>query len=1414
MAEIDNLSIKISAEAKAAMGSIDNLVKRIGNISKALNQIDVGQISQKFSALSKSGGFSNITKSAKEAEKVINNVAKKAVKEIKVKATFDTSDYQRVTKELSKKFADNGKNVNFSGNLSQLEKQYQKLGTTLDRLLEKEDKLISVGEVSPESSTFKNLQYDISVTLNKLVELSEKIESLKMSQPEIKINGLTEAGAATERLKSNVEEIARTSSVSAQSLNYNADAMRAVFGEGANKIQNWSQAVGQFGKNAGMALNNLGKDADVAAEKLKRVESVAANTSKFSGLSGVAKKISSAFSDLGNTSKRTAVQIGTLNSGFRKLLGTIAPFLGIYEIFRFGKNAVETASNLTEIQNVVDVTFGKYASLVEEMAKTSIPDFGMSELTVKDVSSRFQAMGTAMGFSQGKMAEMSVELTKLTADMASFYNVSQKDVAKSLESIFTGQTRPLRQYGLDLTQATLQEWALKNGLDANIQSMSHAEKTMLRYQYVMANTGAAQGDFARTADTWANQTRILRQNIEQLSATIGQILIPIFLPLIKTINVVLGKLQTLANAFRSFIEMITGKKATGGQKGIVNDLASDMESIGGAGAAAGSEIADGMGTAKKGVKELDKAMNSLGFDELHVISQAAGSSAAAGGGGGGSGDILGQEVDFGELETGETVLDGISDRVQKLIDYFNKLKDIFKEGFWDGLGDYQSKIDDILKNFGIIKDTLKEIFTDPEVVGAADRYLQTLAYSLGQTAGAFASIGLTIGQNLVGGLAKYLSQNKETIKGYLVNMLNMGADINLYIGQFWTTFAEVFEVFGSETAQQLTANLIGIVANAFMGVSEFVVGIAHDILQRFVNAFVENKELLKSSIEGTLSGFESITSSIKTGIDFLAGTVLPNLRDGLNRLMDILSPLSDFLGGVFFDVWNNILNPVLQDLGDRILPNLVDTFSNLWNNVLVPLGNLIATVLTPVFEILSSVLTVLWNEVLEPLAEFVISTFIEAFNTVVNIINTVVIPAWQGMIDIISYIWKEICEPFADFLVTLFKGNVDEAFGMLVDWVFSLPGKLIEAVDQIWESIKNVGKRIFEGIFEGLNSSDLNKKTQESATKTLTAFEKANKIHSPSQLYRDNIGLYIGQGIGEGIKDAVPYIQEKATDVLNSVKDTFDSLPEIDIGAKIKMNTPDVSGGFSSESGTGIDEESATAAIENMNMMGLGMNEVSQSNMSVFLEQWRQSWDDAMNILYSTTQSMWQHITGFFGQSMNLWQAFNGTLKQQLNEYFTGMYNYIYDVFDAIRVTTQHISDEVTKMLNRLVSNANKLSDLTGEHYSHVTGYTMAKAERIQIKQFAAGGFPEKGSLFIAGEAGAEMVGNIGGRTAVANNDQITQGIYEAVLTAMSQVMAQMQNQPIENKLTVELDGDVIYRNQQRVAARRGVDLGLGAFQR
>ena len=185
-----------------------------------------------------------------------------------------------------------------------------------------------------------------------------------------------------------------------------------------------------------------------------------------------------------------------------------ASYWMLFRLFGSLGKSVNLASDLQEVDNVIRTTFGDYTELIDKMAETSISDYGISELTAKQIASRFQAMGTSMGIAQGKMADMSVQLTELAADMASFYNVDAKEIGTSLQAIFTGETEPLRKYGLDLTNASIQQWALKQGIDANVDSMSYMTKTLLRYQYVMSNTSAIQGDFARTSGSWANSIRV------------------------------------------------------------------------------------------------------------------------------------------------------------------------------------------------------------------------------------------------------------------------------------------------------------------------------------------------------------------------------------------------------------------------------------------------------------------------------------------------------------------------------------------------------------------------------------------------------------------------------------------------------------------------------------------------------------------------------------------------------------------------------------------------------------------------------------------------------------------------------------------------------------------------------------------
>lgn len=408
---------------------------------------------------------------------------------------------------------------------------------------------------------------------------------------------------------------------------------------GAEKIAELISAISKFGyKSATQAIKNipdLGKammDLMKTLSKAPRVSrnlidmtNALAKLARTGASSGRAvNSLSGAFDVFSRSSTKARKKSFSLASAIGKLY---ASYFLLFRAIGGIRESVDIASGLTEVQNVVDVTFGKYSALLDKMAETSIQDLGMSELTLKQVASGFQAMGTAMGFTQEQMAKMSIDLTKLTADMSSFYNVNQKDMSTSLKAIFTGETEPLRKYGLDLTEATLQQFAFSQGLGKSVNKMTQMEKSMLRYQYVMANTTAAQGDFLRTQDTWANQTRILAENLKALGAIGGGVVINTLKPLVKALNQAMVSAIQFAETISEALGTIFGWKIEFGG-GITQDMEEVDFSTG--------DISDNLGSATDNANKLKKVFSLMPFDQLNQL--ASNMDDASGNGGSGLGN--------------------------------------------------------------------------------------------------------------------------------------------------------------------------------------------------------------------------------------------------------------------------------------------------------------------------------------------------------------------------------------------------------------------------------------------------------------------------------------------------------------------------------------------------------------------------------------------------------------------------------------------------------------------------------------------------------------------------------------------------------------------------------------------------------
>lgn len=253
-------------------------------------------------------------------------------------------------------------------------------------------------------------------------------------------------------------------------------------------------------------------------------------------------------------------QLRNITGVVKKAGAALVAAFSVKKIIDFGKDCLELGSDLEEVQNVVDVTFTHMADRVNAFAQSAAFSYGLSETMAKRFTGTFGAMAKSFGFSEEAAYEMSTTLTGLSGDVASFYNISQDEAYTKLKSVFTGETETLKDLGVVMTQSALDAYALANGYGKTTQAMTEMERVALRYAFVQDQLSIASGDFARTSDSWANQVRILSLQFDSLKASIGQGLINLFTPIIKGINAVVGKLVILANAFKAFTELITGKK--------------------------------------------------------------------------------------------------------------------------------------------------------------------------------------------------------------------------------------------------------------------------------------------------------------------------------------------------------------------------------------------------------------------------------------------------------------------------------------------------------------------------------------------------------------------------------------------------------------------------------------------------------------------------------------------------------------------------------------------------------------------------------------------------------------------------------------------------------------------------------------
>lgn len=721
---IDTLDIKISSSTEKAVRALTNLSNKLTEVNSALRgvntnglrscvrelgklkELDVGKMTSiadgigKFSNSIKTMGGVDYKGSGLNA--VINSINRLSQVDV---SGFDSGKLGEIIRQLS--------------NLTEI----PDVSSGVNRFVNSMARLANSGEyianVSAELPGLGSNLKSIAESFTSVGDISEPVNRLVQSIAQLASSG-NKIGQTSSQLGALAKEVLSFFDVMKTAPKISDDTIRM------------TEALAKLA-NAGGKVNSATNSISSAFSKLSSATSNLGNiVSKTSSIIGTGVKgIIGWFQRLGNSS--SGIKTASFNLG--NLLKTAIGFKAIRGLANLGKSAIGFGSAITEIENVVDVSFGSMADEAYKFASTAKEQFGLSELAAKQYSGTMMAMMKSSGVAQDAASKMSISLAGLAGDIASFYNIDTDTAFQKIRSGISGEIEPLRQLGINLSVANMEAYALSRGITTSYNAMSQAEKVALRYNYLMSATGDVQGDFARTSGTWANQVRLLTLNFQSLSAVIGQGLIAGILPAIQALNALMSKLMQAANVFRNFMYVLMGKKLKGSQTG-VSDVVSDLGGI----ETAVDDASSGLDDATSSAKKLKKALSVLPFDQLNQLADNSNDSGTASKSlGSGLGDLA--DSFAGIQDSLDEVLTVDETPINK---WASKIRKAFLAKDWEGVG---TTIADML-NLGMSKvyEVINWKNVAPKITEFTDAF--TRAFNSLNTRLDFDLLGRTIGTGI------------------------------------------------------------------------------------------------------------------------------------------------------------------------------------------------------------------------------------------------------------------------------------------------------------------------------------------------------------------------------------------------------------------------------------------------------------------------------------------------------------------------------------------------------------------------------------------------------------------------------------------------------------------------------------------
>lgn len=1211
-------------------------------------------------------------------------------------------------------------------------------------------------------------------------------------------------------------------------------------GQTASHLTALSQAVkplSGIGKsNLGSLLNQLSKVPDISkkldtrsiSEFAMKIQQLTTAMKPLAtqmdavarGFAALPTNINRATTSLNNYNKaqeKSAAKHGLLSGAIGSLKTKWLAYAYSYQMIAdILQQSMDSFNDRYENMNLFSVAMGKYADDAYNYAEKVSQALGINMSDWARFQGVFMQLGTGFGIATDKAYSMSRGLTELTYDISSFFNLPIEEAYNKVASGITGELEPLRRLGYALDEATLQQVAYRNGINMSMQSMTQAEKAQIRYIAMVEQSGNVIGDMARTLVSPANAIRILRAQISSLAQTFGMLVSVVAAKVIPILQAIVIVVTKVINAISI---LLTGKGLKQWDKSAFN-VATNYGS-------AASAANDAAGAADKNAKATKKAADNakkmkqymMGWDELNVIDtsadKAAGGTGGSGAGGAGGGGGLGGSdlgLDLDSLWT-EDMLKGLNNQVQDLADAIWDMLPLVAGvgtafGAWKiGHGLYKAVTDlnKAMKDFAAVKGiastagNFKTLGSALMMAGGAalffggmwDSFMnginwRSLAEQVGGVGLAWLGVDMIFKNSpfgktvksvmlLAAGIEMLYKAFQEIISGEAsaATVVQAIAGIGLIAGGVATKFGPIPGLITAAVGaialaaveiythwDQIKAYFANIDFKELADAgAKAVVNFTNSVADGLPQAIESGADIIVSFISGVT---DNISSVIQSGTD-----VLTALINGIaTALPDLIVAVVNVIGTVVLAVIENL--PKIIAAGVKLLlaltegiikslPKIAEAAVKIIGALLEGIGKLTASVIEAGVKIIVALVKGIGNAIGQVLTK--------GGEAVTNFMNGI-----AGKID--SLIAK------GENMVGKILTGIGNKFTDLYNKGASIVTKVIEGVQSKFKELASIGGDIVQGLINGITGGfgKVSETAKNLGGKLVTALEKKLDINSPSKVAAA-IGDFFVQGLTGALDDGIQDVVSSAKTIGNALIQSMNGTLDVDaLTSKESESTGNkfVNGLIGALSG------GASKLIAPATTLG-----------SVLL--------GAMNKQFDMTDS--EDSAGEFN-------TYGTTMVQSLTDGLSSGQAALYNTLKMISANIKMIMNDLvttTQMQARRIIAAAESARMAAASIG------AASTKTAKVSKKAGGGTVPTGDLFLAGEAGPELVGRIGTSNAVMNQTQIVEAVAAGVANAVQAVMG---NNSSTNNVKVYLDGKQIYANQREVERNRGVQFDGGVFAR